>query len=418
MNIWLIKEGEPLPIEHNARLMRTGELAQYLSTHGHKVIWWSSSFMHGKKLYAVDRTKIFDVNKCEKLVLLHSPISYKRNVSVLRFVYHSVLAKMFRKMAKRFDKPDVIVCSWPIPQFAREAERFGRINNVPVILDVRDEWPDIFTRAFPQKAEGLAKIALLPLEFQARNLFRKARCLVAVQPAMLSWALNKAGRRLNALDQYIYIGVSDKKKYSEAELKGALSSWERLGVTSETWNICFYNTFSKTSADYYTIIDAVKALKPFYPNIRLIMGGAGDALDDVREYAAGDKAIVLPGWIDDIQIHSLLTISKVGVYPLFNLPDFRDAIGNKFVGYLSAGLPVLTPLEGQAKEYIEQYNVGIYYKERDVQSCANSIKKFLGDEHLRCNYSINARKRYEIDFEADVVNKKFETLIKKVKEKQ
>ena len=41
LNIWLIKEGEALPVDDKPRLMRTGSLAKYLSEQGHIVTWWS-----------------------------------------------------------------------------------------------------------------------------------------------------------------------------------------------------------------------------------------------------------------------------------------------------------------------------------------------------------------------------------------
>ena len=39
MKIWLIGEGEGLPIQKNAHLMRMGTIAAYLSDRNHEVTW-------------------------------------------------------------------------------------------------------------------------------------------------------------------------------------------------------------------------------------------------------------------------------------------------------------------------------------------------------------------------------------------
>ena len=50
MDIWVIKDGEPLPIEPDARVLRTGLLAAELVRRGHTVTWWTSTFAHHRKV--------------------------------------------------------------------------------------------------------------------------------------------------------------------------------------------------------------------------------------------------------------------------------------------------------------------------------------------------------------------------------
>ena len=56
-------------------------------------------------------------------------------------------------MADTFNhlKPDIIVVSLPTIEFSYEACRYGEKNNVPVIVDVRDLWPD----SFKQNSRGV-----------------------------------------------------------------------------------------------------------------------------------------------------------------------------------------------------------------------------------------------------------------------
>lgn len=50
MNIWIVSEGEPLPIDgESVRLRRMGQLSQLLSEKGHDVHWFCSNYHHYKK---------------------------------------------------------------------------------------------------------------------------------------------------------------------------------------------------------------------------------------------------------------------------------------------------------------------------------------------------------------------------------
>lgn len=91
MKIWLIKEGEPLPMDLNPRLMRMGLLAEYLERRGHQVTWITSTFDHGRKVYRYKETKKTELSERYQIVALHPFMAYKRNVSIERIVYLSLI---------------------------------------------------------------------------------------------------------------------------------------------------------------------------------------------------------------------------------------------------------------------------------------------------------------------------------------
>lgn len=411
MKIWLIKEGEPLPCDENSRLMRMGMLAEYLAENGHQVVWWSSTYIHGKKKYYCTYPKVMSIRKNEDLVLLHSKISYKKNVSLSRIAYHEQLGRAFAKNLDKFEKPDIILCSYPIIQFANEAIKYGKKNHVPVILDVRDLWPDIFVRAFPKRWERIANVALIPLKLQAKSVFSQADVIISLTKRGLEWGLKKAGRKKNSLDRVIYIGYKPDEWKDQDEHKIAVKEWEKYGVTCDTWNICFFSTLSNSGLDLKTAIEATKRLARKYPRIRLVIGGDGDGAAKYKEIASNDSRIVFPGWLGNTQIHSLMELSKIGIYPLRNLPDLHDTFSNKLVGYLSSGLPVASSLSGFSKEYIEKYDIGLCYDENDVDSCYRVIEQFYLDDEMRKRKARNAYHRFCIDFHSEVVNKQFEDLM-------
>ena len=398
-----------------AWLMRAGLLADYLSANGWKVIWWAPGFDHGKKADRFSETTEIEVNGNEKLIALFSPVTYRKNTSPRRILFYKRLAGELRKSFQKESLPDVIFCSWPTQTFAKEALDYGRKTGVPVILDVRDLWPDIFTRAFPESLQGPARLALKPSMNAAGKLFRRADSITAVTPGALSWGLNKAGRPQGPMDRVIYIGY-ENNELPEEELAAATDAWKAMGITGETFNFIYFGTFSNSTLDMETVIKAFSEVAEERPDVRLILIGAGDAEPRFRAAAEGSDKIIFPGWCSNVQIQSALKLSDVGLYPFRNLEDFRDAFGNKIIGYMAAGLPVMSSLEGFSRSYIEQYGIGRVYGEGSVPSAKEVMLSFLDNKEENRAMGLRGYERFREDFDMPVVNRKLEELLSELAE--
>lgn len=410
LNIWLIKEGEPLPIEDNVRLMRTGSLAKYLAEHGHKVTWWTSTFIHGEKKYIYHNHKEINLDQNGRLVLLHSPIAYRKNISAKRIIYHKLLAFEFLKKSRAYKKPDIILCAWPTPQFAKAAVKYGEKNGVPVIIDIRDLWPDIFERIFPKSLKFLSKAVLFPLKNSTRKIMSAAAGIVGKEDRSLQWGCSYANRTVTNTDKRIFIGGS-RPIMSKDKLSESLEWWGALGIVKENWNICFFSTLSTKSLDLETVIGAVHILGEKYPKINLIIGGKGDGEDYYRALAAGMPNVHFAGWLNQEQMNSLMVISKCGVYCLKNTEDFKDTFTNKAVQYLSGGLPLVNSLSGFSKGFIESNKIGMNYKEGSEDSCVHAIETMYLDEECRKRMAEAAIGVFENYFEETVVNSQFENYL-------
>lgn len=416
LRIWLIEEGEDLPLQENIRLMRTGMLARYLSERGHIVTWWASTYRHGTKQYYTNQYKEVKVNENETLIMLHSNIIYKKNISFVRIKYHQVLAKEFARKCQKKEVPDVIICCWPTQQFAKEAVKYGKRNHVPVIIDVRDLWPDIFVRVFPKSFQGLASVLLVPMKCTATKIFKEATGICSMSLSGLKWGCSYAGRPPASFDRCIYIG-NPKINIDEKCFKEQLIKWHALGVKEENWNICIFSTLSKTGLDLDTVISAVKRLAEKYTDIYLIVGGKGDAEDYFKSIGGNSSNIIFAGWLDQDQMNSLMMISKCGMYCLKNREDLKDTFSNKVIQYLSGGLPVINSLQGFAKWYLHKNEIGYTYQEGNIDSCADVIEKIYLDNILRKKMADKARKCFEYHFDSDIVNGQFEKYIYDIRNK-
>ena len=65
-------------------------------------------------------------------------------------------------------RPDLILCSYPTIELSVEAVRYGRTHGIPVVLDVRDLWPDIVLDLLPTILRSPGRVALTRL-FRAKG---------------------------------------------------------------------------------------------------------------------------------------------------------------------------------------------------------------------------------------------------------
>jgi hypothetical protein len=150
VDVWLITIGEPVPVGEGAkdRLHRTGLFAALLAGWGHRVTWWTSAFDHFRKRPLGPLGEV-SLSPGLKAILLDGG-GYSRNLSLARFRDHSRIARRFREAVGHHPAPDVLVAALPSLELPLEAVRYGQSRGRPVVLDMRDMWPDIFVEALPR----------------------------------------------------------------------------------------------------------------------------------------------------------------------------------------------------------------------------------------------------------------------------
>ncbi len=193
MNVWLLKIGEILPLQTGARRLRTAMLADKLTERGHNVLWWASSFDHFGKKWIFNKDMEFQVNERLRIKALKG-MGYKKNISLSRFIDHRMIAWKFRKFALRIEKPDMIVASMPSYDLAFEAARYAKKHGIPVLVDIRDQWPDIFIENVPPRFRGMARLILKKEFLMLKSLLGMADGLLSMTDPLLKWGLSYAGR--------------------------------------------------------------------------------------------------------------------------------------------------------------------------------------------------------------------------------
>jgi len=405
MRIWLITVGEPLPIDgDNERLLRTGILAAMLARRGHEVVWWSSAFDHVRKRHRVTNDGVVTLSGNYRIILMHS-CGYRRNISLARLLDHHGLARKFAKMAIREPAPDVILCSMPTIELGCEAVRYAKAAGVPVVLDVRDLWPDIFLDLVPSWARGGVRLMLSPLFRKLNEACTGATAITGITAPIMEWGLDHAGRPRTGLDRDFPLGYVERAP-SSSEIETARAFWESFGIRSanDPFTPCFFGTFGR-QFDLETVIHAARLLEGGPRPFRFIMCGSGDRFAYYRKLAGGLANMVFPGWVGAAEIWTLMRMSDVGLTPYFNSIDFRASLPNKSIEYLSAGLPVVSSLKGELEKLLAVHACGVNYLEGNPEDLAATLVG-LYDNRVRLKaMAENALRLYQGTFRAEKVYK-------------
>jgi glycosyltransferase involved in cell wall biosynthesis len=405
MRIWLINVGEPLPINStNERLHRTGIIANALIKKRHKIIWWTSTFDHVRKEQRFNKDTNIKVSSNFEIKLLHS-IGYRKNISIFRFINHYLIGCKFYKYAQEELRPDIILSSLPTLKLSLSAVKYGEKMNIPVVLDMRDMWPEVFLDFIPSWAKGMARILFLPMYIMLSKACIGATHIIGITPGFVNWGVKCANRNPISLDKSFPLGYKEnapKKK----DIEDAEQFWAKYGLSknSNEFNICFFGNLGHSFVpEFINVINAAKEIKNKDYPIRFIICGSGVSLDFYKKKSEGCNNIIFPGWVNEAQIWTLLRMSSVGLLPYQNSKSFVISLPNKSIEYLSAGVPIVSSLKGVLGELLRDYNCGITYESENANDLASTLINLFNHPELLEEMSKNAYALYKDKFIAEKV---------------
>ena len=64
---------------------------------------------------------------------------------------------------------------------------WGLKKRIPIILDVKDNWPENFIEVFPNNLQLIAKLFLLPYFILARFIFLKSFKITSITESFIEW---------------------------------------------------------------------------------------------------------------------------------------------------------------------------------------------------------------------------------------
>jgi len=401
MRVWVFQSGEPLPLDEGQyRPMRAINLCNKLVQAGHQVTLWSADYNHQEKRFRSKATAPIRVSDLFEMRLISSS-GYKSNIGLGRIIDHALLAVNINKMLKSVtETPDVAFIGFPPIETAYVLTKWLEQKKVPILLDVKDQWPTIFVSALPGIIKPLGPILFWPYFYCAKQSMRRASALCAMADGFLDWALSFCGKTRSDNDR-VFPLTTPIGQVSEPDFQKAGQWWDSIGVPNDTTTrIYFVGSFS-TAFDFMPIREAARLALEQGRNLQFVLCGDGGTVNKVKEIMAGLSNVIFPGWVDRPKIEVLADRCIASIAPYNNTPDFMLSVPNKIIDSLSLGLPILSPLKGEVEKLIDSDSVGLKYESKPAaegDSLSHAINKLIEDEHLQSSLSSNARTLYDSRF--------------------
>jgi len=403
--VWIISLGEPLPLPgRQVRLMRAGMIAKEFAARGADITWWTSTFSHAEKRYIAEQGDEFHVLNGVRLRFLHGR-PYQRNVSLARMSNHREVARNFIQIVRSSPRPDLVFCCYPTIELAHAAVRIGKEFGIPVIVDVRDLWPEVFLDVTPLP-RPLMRLSLTPLYRKARLTLAGATAITAITEPFLEKSLALAGRVRSPLDRVVPLAY-ERTDPTPQDRKSALAFWHKQGLKLDGSEriACAFGNLSNVP-EFSTAVDALDHLAAeLQKNLRMVICGSGDKLRWLKEQTKRHPQLIVPGRVGQAEIAVLMEHADAGLLVYPNRRDFLLAFPNKIGEYLSRNLPILSTLDGITGDLLRRENIGIVTPSGEPQAFADNLKVLLSKNNIRNEQTRqNAKRVYLKRFDSGKVH--------------
>lgn len=372
MKIWIVQTGEPLHCdEDNPRPMRAMNLANIAVKHGHEVTIISSRFYHQNKSHRKIVKDEITISQKLKIVLIDSP-GYKSNLSLSRLWDHFVLSlNLSKKIKKLSPKPDIVFIGFPPMEIGYVMSKWLLKKSIPFVVDVKDQWPTFIVSSLPKLIQPFARVILHPYFYISKKTMNTATGITTMADAFLKWAEKFSQRSTNDFNKVVPL-TSKVETVSSEEMNIARQWAENIGIRGNKLRVMFLGSHYP-SLNFDHIFYASEHLNKIGFECEFVICGKGQLTDEIKRKSQDNENIILTGWVDRPKINAIAEKCSLSIAPFKNIDNYTSNLPNKIIDYLSLGLPILSPLEGELSALIAKYNVGYKYDENKLSTLCEGI---------------------------------------------
>ncbi|MFL6352716.1 MAG: glycosyltransferase family 4 protein [Bryobacteraceae bacterium] len=288
--------------------------------------------------------------------------------------------------------PDVIVASSTPLSIGIPAYLLSRIRRVPFVFELRDLWPDCPVEWGFVKSRLLIKAAYWLESF----LYRKAAFLFTVTEGIRKEIIKKGipAERIRTITT-----ANDLTLFTP---DGPEADLETLANIPPDAFVCIHVGSLGFSNALDFLLDGAERVRDDSSIQFLIMGHGAEKARLKNEISRRDLH----------NIHLLDPVPKAALPPFLRRANLGLALvkptrytyiflQNKFFDYLACGCPVILNFDGEAREYIEPANAGVYVPPNDVDALAAAIRRLASNRATTRIMAARARQVAEEHFSWD-----------------
>ena len=387
------------PPENNAPATRTHEHCKRWVDYGSDitVITCFPNFPKGE-VFDGFKNKIIETSEVEKINLIRvwsymtkNEGFFKRILDYLSFSFTSFFAGLFRDF-------DIVIST--SPQFFTSFTGFllKLIRRKKWVFEVRDLWPDTIAAV-----GSINRHSLLYKILETIELFFYAKAdMIIVVTSSFKRDLVERGVNQDKI-HIIYNGIDDV--FSENKIKkGRLEIRKDLKINDKVV-IGYIGTVGMT----HDLISTVKQLKNLPAKYHLLIVGDGAAKREIFEFIKSNKLknITLLDSIKKESVPSFINSIDLSLIQLKKCDTFKNVIPSKIFENAAMGKTIILGVEGESKNIIEKYNLGLSFEPGNFNSFISALDKsdsFISEK----------RGKFLKEFSRDSQAEKMYNLLKKI----
>lgn len=409
MRVWLLNPYGPLPDE-GWRKYRNILLGESLAASGKEITWFASSFSHHFKKFRTGSGYTTNIDNFTVEYIKTS--AYTKNIGIARIVFEiSYCLNAYLKL-KKLEPPDVIIATDPSQFVGMLGRRLSKEKGAYLVLDLMDEWPELFERAAPRKFVFLVSLLVRFLKKLRKKNYKSAHGIIALSANYLQLAKSLAPE--GAQSALIYNGV-DCKEMTKWAANTDVNHLVPQKHADEIW--CIYAGSLGLHGDNYDLKAIASAASYFLKKndrIKFFIAGAGAGKDwilRVKEEESLDNLIFL-GSLGPEELAAIYARCDIGlaVYGAGSNVDMPD----KFYDYTASGLAVISSLTGEVGKFIETEKFGLTYKSNDHQDFIDKIT-YLSDRKQDLMKFKSRSKKFGREFDQKKQYKQINSLMERIK---
>ena len=356
------------PPEVNAPATRTFEHCKEWVKKGDEVtvITCAPNFPKGK-VYEGYKNKLYQKEETEgiKVIRVWSYISAnegfaKRIIDFLSFAVMAFWVGLFKKT-------DLIIATSPQFFTTWTAETLATLKRKPWVFELRDIWPESIKAV--GAISGDSKIFKFLEKIELRLYKRSSRVISVTE----SFKRNLIERGIDSEKVKVVINGANLERFSKMEKDAALV--EKYNLKGK-----FVAGYVGTHGMAHKLDFILNSWPKDNPDFHLILMGDGAEKSKLVKLAKTlniANISFIPSMLKE-DVPAYLSLMDVSLVPLKKSDLFKTVIPSKIFENSAMQIPILLGVEGESKELIETYQVGVPYEPENTESFINAINKIRG----------------------------------------
>ncbi len=372
------------PPETNAPATRTYENCLKWINMGHQVIVITCfpNFPKGK-VFEGYTNKLYQKENIDGITVIRVWSYISENIGFIKRIIDYISYALTSFLFGLFIKTDLIIATSPQFFTAISGRMLSLFKRIPWVMEVRDLWPDSIAAVGSMSKSSIPFKILKKIE---HHLYLSASKIVVVTDSFKKYIIKEhqiKPEKVGVFKNGVIINNLKKPK-----LNDVIALKESLGLENKTV-ISYIGTHGLAHGLKF-ILESISKISN--PDIHFLFIGDGAEKQNLIKHSKTlhSKNFTFHDSVTKSDIPLYLEMSDFSLVNLKKSDEFKNVIPSKIFENIAMYKPILLGVEGESKELIDKYEVGVCFEPENIESFLNALSNIQKLE--RESFKVNCNK--------------------------